>query len=168
MFLQCITWSSPAEAIAAESHNSVKKHVVTNWDGLDAKAFAGIYKSNCASQRWKRFSRFLKKYIILTFCKEAHSFWDETCSMFIHARRTRRQRCYILHNTCCMVHVRRYMLQAACYVLHVLCNMLRTCSVFTLKIDETLKNNSINILLQYPKFYFENSWDCKYIRVQYM
>ncbi len=45
MFLLGNTWSSPAEAIAAESHNSVQKHVVTNWDGLDAKAFAGIYKS---------------------------------------------------------------------------------------------------------------------------
>jgi hypothetical protein len=40
MFLPRITWSSPAEAIAAESHNSVSKHVVTNWDGLDDKAFA--------------------------------------------------------------------------------------------------------------------------------
>jgi hypothetical protein len=29
-----------------ESYNSVQKHVVRNWDGPDAKAFAGIYKSN--------------------------------------------------------------------------------------------------------------------------
>ncbi len=29
-----------------EIYNSVQKHVVRNWDGPDAKAFAGIYKSN--------------------------------------------------------------------------------------------------------------------------
>jgi hypothetical protein len=29
-----------------EIYNSVWKHVVRNWDGPDAKAFAGIYKSN--------------------------------------------------------------------------------------------------------------------------
>ncbi len=29
-----------------EIYNSVRKHVVRNWDGPDAKAFAGIYKSN--------------------------------------------------------------------------------------------------------------------------
>ncbi len=46
MFLPHINWSSPAEVIATESHYYVQKHVVTNWDGLDAKAFAGIYKSN--------------------------------------------------------------------------------------------------------------------------
>ncbi len=34
------------EVFAAEIYNSVWKHVVRNWDGPDAKAFAGIYKSN--------------------------------------------------------------------------------------------------------------------------
>jgi hypothetical protein len=29
-----------------EIYNSVQKHVVRNWDGPDAKAFAGLYKSN--------------------------------------------------------------------------------------------------------------------------
>jgi hypothetical protein len=29
-----------------EIYNSVKKNVVRNWDGPDAKDFAGIYKSN--------------------------------------------------------------------------------------------------------------------------
>ncbi len=29
-----------------EIYNSVQKHVVGNWDGPDAKAFSGIYKSN--------------------------------------------------------------------------------------------------------------------------
>ncbi len=29
-----------------EIYNSIQKHAVRNWDGPDAKAFAGIYKSN--------------------------------------------------------------------------------------------------------------------------
>ncbi len=29
-----------------EIYNTVQKHVVRNWEGADAKAFAGIYKSN--------------------------------------------------------------------------------------------------------------------------
>ncbi len=46
MFLPRNTCSSRAEAMAAETRNSFQKHVVRNWDGLDAKAFAGIYKSD--------------------------------------------------------------------------------------------------------------------------
>ncbi len=36
-----------------EIYNSVQKHVVTNWDGPDAKAFLEIYKSNwvCSADR---------------------------------------------------------------------------------------------------------------------
>ncbi len=29
-----------------EIYNSFQKHLVGNWDGADAKAFSGIYKSN--------------------------------------------------------------------------------------------------------------------------
>ncbi len=46
MFLPCNTWSSQVEVFAAEIYNSVWKHVVRSWYGPDAKAFAGIYKSN--------------------------------------------------------------------------------------------------------------------------
>ncbi len=38
-----------------EIYNSVQKHVVRNWEGPDAKAFEGIYKSSwvCSVWRWR-------------------------------------------------------------------------------------------------------------------
>jgi hypothetical protein len=44
LYWPATTAASPQ--LTTEIYNSVEKHVVRNWDGPDAKAFEGIYKSN--------------------------------------------------------------------------------------------------------------------------
>jgi hypothetical protein len=59
-------YASQAEAFAAEIYNSGWKQVVRNWDGPDAKSFAGIYKSNwvCSAGRVRVLRMTLIKVVI--------------------------------------------------------------------------------------------------------
>jgi hypothetical protein len=48
-----LTTTAASPQFTTEIYNSVQKHVVRNWDGPDAKAFSGIYKSNWVCSAWR-------------------------------------------------------------------------------------------------------------------